>query len=286
MIKEWLDQYKPQNSQQADQALREIMQEIALAGLGRSGFFENAAFYGGTALRIFHGLPRFSEDLDFSLLKPDPEFELQPYLDGMQEEFSAMGISVRVAEKNKSSTTHIDSAFLKADTTWKELVMKSIIPQERTGSMPEIRIKLEVDTKPPPGFATEENLLIKPYSFYVKCFSLPDLFAGKMHALLFRKWKNRVKGRDWFDLEWYIRKGVTLNLGHLQKRAADSGNWDQKKMTRAQLIELLTKKINSVSFGNIREDIVRFIPDSKVLDIWSPKYFLDLIQKIKTIEGK
>ena len=282
MIKEWIDQYKPQNSLQADQALREIMQEIALAGLGRSGFFEKAAFYGGTALRIFHGLPRFSEDLDFSLLEPNPDFELPPFLDRMQEEFSALGINVRVTEKNKSNKTHIDSAFLKADTTWRELLLKGIIPQERTGLMPEIRIKLEVDTEPPLGFSTEENLLTKPFSFYVKCFSLPDLFAGKMHALLFRKWKNRVKGRDWFDLEWYIQKGVVLHLGHLQKRAAESGDWNQKKLTRPQLIELLTQKINSVSFGNIRQDIVRFIPDVKVLDIWSPEYFLDLIQKIKT----
>ncbi|MFI5192599.1 MAG: nucleotidyl transferase AbiEii/AbiGii toxin family protein [Chitinophagales bacterium] len=282
MIKEWIDQYQPRNSRQADQALREILQEIALAGLGRSGFFEKAAFYGGTALRIFHELPRFSEDLDFSLLAPDPDFELQPYLDGMQEEFSALGISVRVMEKNKSNKTHVDSAFLKADTAWKELVLKDIIPQERTGSVPEIRIKLEVDTEPPPGFTTEENLLVKPFSFYVKCFSLPDLFAGKMHALLFRKWKNRVKGRDWFDLEWYIQKGVTLNLDHLQKRAVESGDRTQKKITRIQLIKLLSQKINSVSFGNIREDIVRFIPDARVLDVWSPKYFVDLIQKIRT----
>ena len=103
-----------------------------------------------------------------------------------------------------------------------------------------------------------------------------------MHVLLFRKWKNRVKGRDWFDLEWYIQKGVTLNLDHLQKRAVESGDRTQRKITRIQLIGLLTQKIDSVSFGNIREDIVRFIPDARVLDIWSPKYFIDLIQKIRT----
>jgi len=282
MIREWLELYKPENKLQADQALREIMQEIALAGLGRAGFFEKAAFYGGTALRIFHELPRFSEELDFSLLVPDPEFDLQPYLDGMKVEFSALGISVNMSGKSKAVKTNIESAFLKADTAWRELTLKDITRQELTGQMPEIRIKLEVDTKPPLGFTTEENLLLKPYSFYVKCFSLPDLFAGKMHALLFRKWKTRVKGRDWFDLEWYIRKGVTLNLDHLQKRAFDSGDWKNKKMTRAQLMTLLTEKINNVNFDNIRQDIKRFIPDVKVLDIWTPKYFIDLIQKLKT----
>ena len=201
MIKEWLGQYEPKNNTQAEQALREIMQEVALAGLQRAGFFEKAAFYDGTALRIFHKLPRFSEDLDFSLLKGDSKFTLQPYLNGMLAEFEALGIRVAVAEKTKTARSNVDSAFLKADTEWKELVLKEIIPQERLGMRPAIKIKLEVDTKPPQGFMTEEKLLIKPFSFYVKCFTLPDLFAGKMHALLFRKWKDRVKGRDWFDLE-------------------------------------------------------------------------------------
>jgi hypothetical protein len=283
MIKEWLDEYKPKNTLQAEQALREIIQEIALAGLQRSRFFEKAAFYGGTALRIFYNLPRFSEDLDFSLLTPDPDFSLQPYLDGMTKEFEALGIEITVAEKNKDSKTNVDSAFLKAGTTWKELILKRIIPQERIGMLPVIKIKMEVDTEPPLGFATEEKLLLKPYSFYVKCFSLPDLFGGKMHALLFRKWKNRVKGRDWFDLEWYIQKGIPLNLTHLQIRAEQSGDWKEGMLGRDQLLNLLETKINSVSFNNIREDIVKFIPDAKVLDIWSKDYFNDLVKNIKTI---
>jgi hypothetical protein len=282
MIKEWLDEYRPKNILQVEQALREIMQEIALAGLQRSGFFEKAAFYGGTALRIFHKLPRFSEDLDFSLLTPDPDFSLQPYLDGMTREFEALGIEITVAEKKKTTKTNVDSAFLKAGTTWKELILKDIIPQEKTGMRPEIKIKMEVDTEPPPGFITEEKLLLKPFSFYVKCFSLPDLFAGKIHALLYRKWGTRVKGRDWFDLEWYIQKGIPVNLAHLQIRADDSGDWKSGVLYRDQLLQLLDKKIHSVSFNNIREDVVKFIPDAKVLEIWSAAYFSDLIKNIKT----
>ena len=283
MIKEWLGEYKPKNILQVEQALREIMQEIALAGLQRSSFFEKAAFYGGTALRIFHKLPRFSEDLDFSLLNPDPDFSLQPYLDGMIREFEALGIEITVAEKKKTTKTNVDSAFLKAGTNWKELALKDIIPQERTGIRPEIKIKMEIDTKPPLGFTTEEKLLLKPFSFYVKCFSLTDLFAGEMHALLFRKWKNRVKGRDWFDLEWYIQKGTPINLAHLQNRAEESGDWKDGKLRRDELLKLLETKINSVSFNSIREDIVKFIPDANVLDIWSKDYFNNLVKNIKTI---
>jgi hypothetical protein len=190
-------------------------------------------------------------------------------------------MKVAVKGKNKTNERNIDSAFLKADTTWKELVLQEIIPQEKLGIRPEIKIKLEVDTKPPPGFVTEQKLLLKPVSFYVNCFALSDLFAGKMHELLFRKWKNRVKGRDWFDLEWYIKKGIPLHLKHLGLRAQDSGDWKKDGMTRDQLLKLLHEKIDVVSFTSILEDVIRFIPEASVLDIWSPGYFHDLVQQIR-----
>ncbi len=280
MITEWLEQYKPKNNPEGEQALREIMQEVALAGLQRSDFFEQAAFYGGTALRIFHRLTRFSEDLDFSLLSVTPDFSFQPYLSGMLKEFAALGMQVSINEKNKTNKNNIDSAFLKANATWKEIVLKGIIPQEKMALRPEIKIKLEVDTEPPLGFTTEEKLLLKPFSFYVKCFSLPDMFAGKMHALLFRKWKNRVKGRDWFDLEWYIRNDIPLHLEHFQLRAQDSKDWTKKDLSKSQLLKLVNDKIDAVSFKAVKDDIVKFIPDTRVLDIWSPAYFHDLVKKI------
>lgn len=281
MIKEWIEEYKPKNKEEAEAALREIMQEVALAGLHRSGFFEVAAFYGGTALRIFHGLNRFSEDLDFSLLQSDPNFSLEPYLQAIVLEFESLGMDVSIRGKKKTAATNIDSAFLKAETVWKELTLQNVIPQSGLSKPPLIKIKLEVDREPPPGFATEENLLLKPFSFYVKCFALPDLFAGKMHALLFRKWGSRVKGRDWYDMEWYFKKGVALHLDHFRLRAKDSGDWQQPVLSEVQFRELLNAKIDSVSFDAVREDIVRFIPDETVLDIWSPTYFKDLVKKLK-----
>lgn len=281
MIKEWLEEYHPSNHEEAESALREIMQEIALAGLQRSGFFEKAAFYGGTALRIFHGVKRFSEDLDFSLLEVNKEFQLQPYLDGMTREFNALGIDVTVTEKNKTKKTAIDSAFLKPGTQWKELIINSIIPQERIGMRPAIKIKLEVDTNPPLGFVTEEKLLLRPFSFYTKCFTPPDLFAGKMHALLFRKWKGRIKGRDWFDLEWYIRRNIPLHLDHFLIRSIQSDDWTKETITKEEFLDLLIHKINRVSMDEIKDDIVRFIPDDKPLEIWSKNYFYDLVKHIR-----
>jgi hypothetical protein len=284
MIKEWLEDYKPTNHDEAENALREIMQEIALAGLQRSGFFEKAAFYGGTALRIFYGVKRFSEDLDFSLLEVNPDFELQPYLDGMVTEFKSLGIDVSVKEKVKTRQSAVDSAFLKPDTKWKELILKRIIPQERIRMRPDIKIKLEVDTSPPPGFTTEEKLLLRPFSFYTKCFSAPDLFAGKMHALLFRKWKGRIKGRDWFDMEWYVKNNIPLHLEHLVIRSVQSGDWKKETMSPEKFTQLVIDKIDQVDIDHIKEDIVRFIPDDKPLDIWSSDYFKELAKRIRFLD--
>lgn len=182
------------------------MQEITLAGLYRAGFFEKAAFYGGTALRIFYELDRFSEDLDFSLLVVNRDFSLNRYLDAIVAEFEALGIIVSIREKEKQIQNNIESAFLKSETIWKELVLEGILPQNGLEQKANIKIKIEVDIEPPLGFKTEEKLLLKPYSFYVKCFTISDLFAGKMHALLFRKWKDNVKGRDWYDMECTLKK--------------------------------------------------------------------------------
>lgn len=281
MIKEWIQEYNPQNEADILNSMREIMQEIALAALSRTDFFDRAAFYGDTALRIFHGLDRFSEDLDFSLLESDPEFKLEPYFEAIILEFEGLGMKVSLREKSKRHTTPIESAFLKGETLWKELVLEDIVKQTGVKSNRSVKIKIEVDRIPPQNFEVEELLLTRPFSFYVKCFSLPSLFARKMHALLFRKWQNRVKGRDWYDFEWYVRKRVPLDLQHFLQRAKDTGDWMEKSISEEEFMQLLRNKIQNVSFDAIREDVIRFIPDPKVLDIWGERYFLDLAKQLK-----
>jgi len=281
MIREWLESYNPVDREKAAAALREIMQQVALAGLYRAGFYEKAAFYGGTALRIFYGLDRFSEDIDFSLLTEDRNFSFQPYIEAIVAEFYSQGMQVSIREKDKKIKTSIESAFLKSETIWKELILDGILPQQGMGQVANIKIKIEVDKQPPPGFVTEEKLLTQPFSFYVRCFSLPDLFAGKMHALLFRKWQNNVKGRDWYDMEWYIKKGVPLNLSHFMKRAVASNDWKKDSLTAEEFRVLLNEKIDAVNIERVKDDIRRFIPDEGRIAIWSPKYFHDLVEKLK-----
>jgi len=229
------------------------------------------AFYGGTCLRIFYDLPRFSEDLDFSLLSLDKDFSLQPYFQAVEDEFNALGIEVTISQKEKTVQSQIESAFLKNTTQIFDIALEGKLT---------VKIKFEVDTLPPLGFETEEKLLLEPFSFFVKCFSLPDLFAGKMHALLFRQWNNRVKGRDWYDFEWYIRNGVAFNLNHFNERAVQSGDVDSP-LSKDAFLDLLNDRINTVNLNSAKQDIERFIDEVSSLQIWSKAYFLALAEKIK-----
>lgn len=270
MLSQMLSRFEAVTLEQKQQALREVMQQVALAGLYRGGFFEKAAFYGGTCLRVFYGLPRYSEDLDFSLLQESDGFSLEPYFDAIKAEFSALGVDVSISQKKKTSVTAIESAFLKNDTQVAIMDFSGV----------SVKIKFEVDTHPPLGFATEEKLLIEPFSFYVKSFVLQDLYAGKMHALLFRQWKHRIKGRDWFDFEWYVRRGARLNLAHFNQRALQSEDLAQP-VDESGFMELLRKRIASIDFNNAKQDAERFISDARVLDIWSRDYFMELAHRVR-----
>lgn len=271
VVEQMLQKYNLADGDNLNDALREVMQEIALAGLVRGGFFDKAAFYGGTCLRIFYGLPRFSEDLDFSLLSPQAEFSLVPYFKALEKEFSALGFEVEISAREKSVESAVLSAFLKKNSSIYDVHVRG---------QKVLKIKFEVDTDPPLGFKTEEKLLLDPYSVYVKCFSLSDLYAGKMHALLFRRWQNRVKGRDWFDFEWYVRRGAELNLAHLEKRARQSGDLGDEPLTTGLFADWLTQRIERLDIESAKRDVRRFITDARVLDIWSRDYFMELAQRV------
>ncbi|NTW70319.1 MAG: nucleotidyl transferase AbiEii/AbiGii toxin family protein [Chlorobiaceae bacterium] len=266
-----LEKYDTATAEGAVNGLREVMQEVALAGLYRGGFFDKAVFYGGTCLRIFYGLPRFSEDLDFSLLAPDPDFSLDPYFKALRDEFLSLGLDVEISVKQKTVRTGIESAFLKSDTR----IFSLAVHAGKT-----VKIKFEVDTLPPLGFTTEEKLLLQPFSFYVKCFSLPDLFAGKMHALLFRNWKTRVKGRDWFDFEWYVRNGIPMNLPHFAERAKQSGHLQEENSSEQEFRKLLERRIDALDVAAAVSDVARFVKDIEALKIWSWDYFRELAQRV------
>ena len=192
-IEMMLERYHPQTTADSVRALREIIQEITLIGLWRSKFFEKAAFYGGTSLRILYGLDRFSEDLDFSLLKRDDQFSLKKYILAIQEELYSFGFEVEVETKNKSTITQIESAFIKANTKL-ELINIGLQKFATTEIAPnnKVKVKLEVDTRPPGQFRTEAKTLNEPIPVSINTYTLPDLFAGKMHALLCRMWQGRI----------------------------------------------------------------------------------------------
>ncbi len=255
-------------------AVHEVMQQFALAGLTRGGFFEKAAFYGGTALHLFYGLPRFSEDLDFSLLAEDESFNFEDYFDAIRKEFSLAGKDVSVEIKHKAiHLTAIESAFLKETSAVFDLGFTS---------QKQVKVKLEIDIRPPLKFKTEEKLLLQPSSCWVRVFTLDCLLAGKVHAALFRAWRNRVKGRDWYDLEWYIRNGVACNLLHLSERVRSSSP-EIDLSSHEVVIEVLKRRIESIDFELAKRDVRPFLKDTSSLNIWSKEYFKALVDQMKFV---
>jgi len=261
--------YNPQNAEQRLNAQHQAMQQIVLAGLQKGGFFEHAAFYGGTCLRIFHNLPRFSEDMDFSLTEKNPSIHLENYFQAIQDVFAFTGKEVVITQKEKLNFGRVESAFLKEDTSAYDIVFQT----EKT-----IKVKIELDTDPPLLFDTEQKLLMRPYSLMVRCFTLPDLFAGKMHALVYRNWKSRVKGRDWYDFEWYIRFNVPLNFKHLQERIRE---FSGKEVSKEEFMQLLRERLSTADINQVKQDVLPFVDRPSDLNIWSNDYFLQLADKLR-----
>ena len=249
----------------------EVTQQIVLAGLHHSGFFNKAAFYGGTCLRIFHGMRRFSEDMDFTLLQEDPTFHLEDYFQDIIEEFKLVGRDVIIKKKDKLTLGKVESAFLKDETDVYNLTFQT----EKT-----IKVKIEIDIKPPLEFQTEFKKLNHPGTFLVRCMTLPCLYAGKMHALAFRTWKTRVKGRDWYDFEWYVTNEVPLDYNHLRTRIKEFNGLD---LSKEDFLELLRERLASTDIDLVKADVLGFVEDPHELDIWSNDYFLQLADRIKFV---
>ena len=277
-----LEKYDRRSLDEYLNAMREILQEIALCGLWRGKFFERAAFYGGTALRVLHNLDRFSEDMDFSLITPDKQFDLAPYCAFMENELSAWGFTLQVTVKENRVASAIDSAFLKVNT--KELLLTVEAGEKITGSVHAdqvLRIKIEVDTDPPPLFNNETRFLLQPIPFSVRTYDPPSLFAGKMHALLCRNWGVRVKGRDWYDFVWYVGRGIPLNLIHLEARMRQSGHLLAAAiLDEAMFRKLLNEKISNLNIDIAKSDVEHFLVNPSAIEVWSREFFLDVAERI------
>jgi len=274
ILEQMLRSYEPQTSADKKNAIKEILQEIVLCGLSRSGFFKHAAFYGGTALRIFYGLDRFSEDLDFSLMAPE-SFSLREYLPTLEREVRSYGLNFKAEEREKASDSVVQSAFLKGNTKEHILLFYSderlahtIAPNEL------IKIKFEIDTDPPPYASFEHKYRLLPSPYEICLYDPPSLFAGKIHAVLCRAWKNRIKGRDLYDYVFYRSMNTPVNLSHLEARLCQSGYLETSApLTIDRLRELLHARFSTIDYAQARQDVLPFIRDPNKLTVWNQDFF-------------
>ena len=281
VINQMLSKYQINNIEDKKNAIKEIVQEIVLCGLSRGGFFKEAAFYGGTALRIFYGLDRFSEDLDFSLLSKNPDFDLTKFFPYIENETRSIGLNFSVKEKEKSFDSNIMSAFLKGNT--KEHIMynedtKFINKEEM------IKIKLEVDINPPMGATYDTKVGLLPSPYQVKIYDLQSLFAGKIHACLCRNWQSRVKGRDFYDYVFFLSIGAKVNMQNLKAKLVQSEYIDEKyDLTIENLKSMLNERFESLNFNSVKEDVLPFIRDKSKLDLWSKDFFIEITKRLEEI---
>ena len=283
VLEQMLSKYKTDNVEEKKNALKEIVQEVALCGLSRAGFFKNVAFYGGTALRIFYGLDRFSEDLDFSLIEPNENFELQKYFSSLEKELSSLGMHFSVEEKVKTHDSAIKSAFLKGNT--KEHILSIYGTDLNINSNEVIKIKFEIDTNPPPLATFENKYRLLPSPYQVKLYDMPSLFAGKLHAVICRSWGNRIKGRDLYDYVFYLANNAAVNLPHLRARLEDTGILTEKDTFELKELQtMLKERFATIDFELAKQDVLPFVADKSKLELWSKEFFIDITQNLKCKE--
>ena len=284
VLEQMLRAYELQTSTDKKNAIKEIIQEIVLCGLSRAGFFKHAAFYGGTALRIFYGLDRFSEDLDFSLMAPEG-FDLGEYLPTLEKEIRSYGLNFKAEERVKTAESAIQSAFLKGNTKEHILLFyaddrlaQSITPSEL------IKIKFEIDTNPPPFADFEHKYRLLPSPYEICLYDVPSLFAGKIHAVLCRAWKNRIKGRDLYDYVFYLSMNTPVNLKHLEARLRQSGFMEtEAPLDIDRLKDMLRARFATIDYDQAKQDVLPFIKDPNKLAVWSQDFFDQITEDLKAI---
>jgi predicted nucleotidyltransferase component of viral defense system len=285
IIQQMIDKYSPKTIEDKKNAIKEVLQEVVLAGLSKTDFFSHAAFYGGTALRIFYGMDRFSVDLDFSLLVADDAFDLSKYFKSISAVVNSLGLNFEVSKKDKMLDSSIDSAFIKGNT--KETFI-SIYPNSTDSNRiihnERIVIKFEVDINPPLYASTEIKFRLLPFPYQVRVYDQSSLFAGKIHAVIARTWKNRVKGRDLYDYIYYLSLDTKVNLKHLEARLKQTKTIDENMtLSREVLIEILQNRFEQIDYELARLDVKPFIKDQFTLDIWSRDFFKSITGQIKVV---
>lgn len=284
ILTQMLSKYQIKNIEDKKNAIKEIVQEVVLCGLSRGGFFKEAAFYGGTALRIFYGLDRFSEDLDFSLVSQNSGFDLTKYFSYVKNETQSLGLNFSVTEKEKTIASNIKSAFLKGNT--KEHILTfyeksndtNIINKEEV-----IKIKFEVDVNPPNGATYETKFGLLPSPYQVRLYDMPSLFAGKIHTCLCRNWKTRVKGRDFYDYVFFLAMGAKVNLVHLKAKLVQSKYIEEDyDLTIDNLRTLLNERFSNMDFAQAREDVLPFVREKSKLDLWSKEFFIEITKQLQS----
>ena len=271
-------EYGPRNAFEQELVIHELLQQLVLVSLAKSGLFSRALFHGGTCLRLLYGTDRFSEDLDFLLNEPETSFDWKSIAAQVREDCLAQGIGFEAQDRSRAGSA-VKTAFLKTDSIGKLLLLD--LPYSRP-ARGKIRIKLEIDTNPPAGSLGEIRYLDFPVTSPIATQTLESSFALKSHALLCRSY---TKGRDWWDLAWYIRRRLEPSFELLANALAQQGPWaNLSPPVGAQwFLEAMRQRVDAIDWPLARADIARFLPlrDQPSLDAWGVDFFRQQLARME-----
>ncbi len=231
--------------------VREYLQALVLSAMQKSHAMTALAFHGGTALRFLYSLPRFSEDLDFALERPEAQFDFVRLLQRVRGELERNGFPVRI----KAQTERVvKNAFIHFPGLLYDLGLS-------THATESLAVKLEIDSRPPAGAILATTLVRRHVILHLQHHDPASLLAGKLNATLTRSY---TKGRDWFDLLWYLGnpEWPVPNLPMLQNALDQSAGADQHYEAAAWR-ELVLERAEAADFKAVRRDLAPFLQDAR-----------------------
>ena len=245
--------------------IREYIQAYFLYVIYRKKYYQDIVFTGGTALRFVYRIKRFSEDIDFSLSARVTQIDFNLMMSDIAREFKQAGYAVEIKAKTRLT---VNSAFLKFSGIMFETGLSPLKDEK-------FLIKVEIDSHPPAGGIEAHTMVSTPFMFYLLHYDLKSLFAGKVHALLCREY---TKGRDWYDLMWYLSKFKDIEPNYIMLNNAmaqtsknptliNQGNWKME----------IKRVLRTLDWVKVRNDVKRFLEDPAELELLTPETLINLV---------
>jgi predicted nucleotidyltransferase component of viral defense system len=264
---------------------RQIAQDIILCSLSKSGFFKKAVLHGDKARRLQFGLGGLPGHLECSLNEADTSFKISSLLPCIEQGLLGYGLKFRPEIREKTLEDNVQSMILRSNS---REVVKTLFKMEKLAEnisdTDMIKVKFELNVVPSKYAVTETKLMSFPEKYEIRMYDKASLFAEKINNTICRAWRGRTKGCDLLDYTFYLSNGVHYNHKHLVERLMDSNYVEAKpEMTFEEVKANLCYRFREINYEQSKIDLLPFIGNPELLDMWDPKYFCNITEDLKSV---